>query len=337
MRILISTYAFAPSVGGLEEVTELLAREFAARGHEVRVVTMTEASGRDEFPFEVLRRPSPRRLLRAVRWCDVYLQQNVGLRLGWPLLLVPRPWVVALHGPLGERGGWEGLKRRIKALVIRLARRRLAVSAAVAREVGGDVEVIANPYRDTRFRRLKSGERSTDLVFLGRLVSDKGAALLLEAMALLRGRGLRPTLLIVGGGPEESALRARRAELELGGQVRFAGVVREEMLVELLNGCRIMVVPSLWEEPFGIVALEGIACGCVVAAARAGGLPEAIGPCGVTFPKGDAAALADSLAGLLGDPSAIARLQAAAPEHLRRHRPSAAADAYLRVLESVRA
>lgn len=333
MNILISSYAYYPSVGGLEEVTDLLAHEFVARRHAVKILTITPSSAPDQSPFEVLRQPTSRALIRAVRWADVYLQQNISLRLGWPLLFIRRPWFVAQHGPLGERGGLGGARRQFKRWAIGCASEVVACSQAVAQGIGQDIAVITNPYRESRFRLLNTGGRSRDLAFLGRLVSDKGAILLLEALALLRARGITPSLSIIGSGPEEPALRARCAALGLEGQVRFEGVVRGERLVELLNQSRIMAIPSLWEEPFGVVALEGIACGCVVVAARAGGLSEAMGPCGVTFPKGDASALADRLAELLSDPDRITALRADAAAHLAHHRPAVVADAYLEVLQ----
>jgi glycogen synthase len=336
MRILVSSYPFYPSVGGLEEVTDLLAHEFVARGHSVKIVTMTPSSAPDDLPFDVIRRPSARELIRAVGWCDVYLQQNISLQLGWPLVLVRRPWVIAHHAPFGDRGGFAGFKRRLKAAIARLAQEHIACSRGMARSVGEAIPVITNPYREALFRSHGDEGRSRDLVFLGRLVSDKGAFLVLEAMAKLRDRGLMPSLVIIGGGPEQAPLKALCTGLALGSQVEFSGVVRGVALVELLNQCRIMVIPSIWEEPFGVVALEGIACGCVVVAARTGGLPEAIGPCGVTFETGNAASLADCLTVLLRDQSKIRTLRSQAPLHLARHRPTEVADAYLRVLERAR-
>jgi glycogen synthase len=175
--------------------------------------------------------------------------------------------------------------------------------------------------------------RPFDLAFLGRLVSDKGCALLLEAMGGLGQQGLHPRLLIIGQGPEELSLRAQATALGLGGQIEFAGPLSGAALVRRLNEARILVVPSLWNEPFGIVALEGIACGLAVVGSAGGGLPEAIGPCGLTFPNGDGAALAARLAELLGNPARIGELLAKAPAHLARHDPKAAASAYLAVME----
>ena len=94
-----------------------------------------------------------------------------------------------------------------------------------------------------------------------------------------------------------------------------------------------MVVPSLWDEPFGIVALEGIACGCVVVGSSGGGLKDAIGECGVTFPNGDVAALTEALANLLTNPEQLDSYRQKAQSHLARHQPTEVAKAYLKVFE----
>jgi glycogen(starch) synthase len=336
VKILLSAYSFHPSIGGIEEVTDLLAREFVARGHAVKVVTMTTSSTPDLLPFEVIRRPTTRSLIHSIRWCDVYLQQQISLQLVWPILFLRRPLVVAQHAPLQSAGGVVArLKRWLKHFIIGRADHVIACSRALAAELGTNVGVIGNPYRDTVFRNLPDIPRSYDVVFLGRLVSDKGAALLLEALARLRDRRLEASLLVIGDGPEAEALQAQCKALALSQQVRFAGVARGEALTPLLNQSRIIVIPSIWEEPFGVVALEGIACGCVAIAARAGGLPEAVGPVGAIFPKGNPEGLADCLAALLRNDAEIARLRMNAADHLARHRPSVVADAYLAVLERV--
>jgi glycosyltransferase involved in cell wall biosynthesis len=94
-----------------------------------------------------------------------------------------------------------------------------------------------------------------------------------------------------------------------------------------------MVVPSLWNEPFGIVALEGIACGCVVVGSEGGGLKDAIGSCGETFPNGNVQALTNILAYLLTNPEQQAQYRKNAPTHLARHRKDNVTKAYLRIFE----
>ncbi|MFM9161187.1 MAG: glycosyltransferase, partial [Dolichospermum sp.] len=102
--------------------------------------------------------------------------------------------------------------------------------------------------------------------------------------------------------PEESKLIQQAKDLKINDQVTFAGVKLEHELTKLLNAHQIMVVPSLWNEPFGIVALEGIACGCVVVGSEGGGLKDAIGTCGVTFANGNVEQLTKILFDLLTHP-----------------------------------
>jgi glycosyltransferase involved in cell wall biosynthesis len=166
------------------------------------------------------------------------------------------------------------------------------------------------------------------------LVSEKGVDLLLETLAALRGRGLRPDLTIVGDGPELGSLQQRSISLELEGQVTFAGPQRGAELRALLRRHKILVVPSRYDEPFGVVALEGIACGCVVVGSQGGGLPEAIGPCGATFPNGDSAALAAKLESLLISPNDRMRLLEQAPPHLAKFHPATIAESYLAIFRS---
>ena len=104
--------------------------------------------------------------------------------------------------------------------------------------------IVRDPYALNIFKALPGISRDRDLVFLGRLVSDKGMDLLLDALARLRGRGLKPGLIVIGSGPELAALKAMAKKLEIESQVEFIGPQTGEKLAETLNSCRIMVVPS---------------------------------------------------------------------------------------------
>ena len=323
MKILFSSHRFPPDIGGIEEVGFLLAREFTREGHEVIVVT--QSGGGALFDFEVRRRPKLSELPGLTRWSDVVFHNNVSLRTAWPLISIRRPWVVAHHTWIARVDGRRAAVDRLKLRAIRSAR-NIAVSRAIAATLGVPARVIANPYRDDLFRQTNEGPRGGDVIFLGRLVSDKGADLLLEALAMNK-RGAT----IVGDGPERVALEARARSLGL--KVKFAGALHGGELVAALNEHKLLAVPSRWEEPFGIVALEAMACGCVPVVARSGGLPESVGEAGVIFEKGDARALADTIEQLLGDDARLPAVRANAGAHLTKHRPSVIAAQYLEVLE----
>lgn len=330
MRVLLSSHRFHPDVGGIESVSMLLARAFVESGHEVVIVTQTAGEDAPGWPFQVVRRPKIWELLRLVERSDILLQNHLSLQTAWPLLLIRRCWVVVIQTWL-PRVGWSAT---LKRWALRFAR-RLYISQAIAKDAGMPGEVIGNPYDDSIFRFPEVEDRQGELIFVGRLVTDKGVDLLLEAVALLRARGLFPTLTIVGGGPEEATLREQAVNLGIGAQVRFAGTRTGYELAELLQRNRVLVVPSRWSEPFGIVALEGIACGCRVVASDQGGLPEAVGRCGSTFPNGVVAALANRLQqelSMVCDPES---LRAAASEHLAPYRSRKCAAAYLQLVDKL--
>jgi len=335
MRLLISANSFYPAVGGYERVAFTIAHQLASRGHTIKIVTSTPGGQDAGLPFQVYRAPGIRTLLKLLRWSDIYIQNNVSLELLWPILLCRRPLVCVHHGfYASSRDTVFSWKHRLKHLTTLLST-NISVSRAVAETLPGKSHVALNPYRDDVFFRIPTIKKDRDLFFVGRIVSDKGIDVLIDAVAGLRDRGLRPSLTVAGSGPEEAAIRRKVDELQLGELVTFAGRVTDEKLNELLNAHKIMVVPTREGEGFGVVALEGIACGCVVVGSTCGGLPEAIGPCGRTFANGDSAALAGLLYDLLTHQEIWNEYFVHAKEHLDAHRPSVVTDRYLAVLADV--
>ncbi|PYK31518.1 MAG: glycosyl transferase family 1 [Verrucomicrobia bacterium] len=335
MKILFSSYLFDPSVGGIETVSKILAEQFVAAGHQVHVITESPGDAIAGAGYQFTRRPSIVDLITLLRWSDLFFQNNISLRSLIPALLLRKPVVIAHHTWIQDTRGRVRWKDRIKYASLRSVK-NIAISRAVADRLGVPAEIIGNPYDDKVFRVLPNITRDRTIVFVGRLVSDKGADLLLRALAILQRDGLTPDLTIVGSGPEKQTLRRLAAELALDRQVTFTGKLSGTALAETLNRHRILAVPSRWAEPFGLVALEGIACGCVVAGSRDGGLKEAIGPCGLTFENGNEQAVAGALKEILTLPETEAKLRARAGEHLQKFRAPVAAAAYLNVIENAR-
>lgn len=329
MKILISSHAFLPSVGGIETVTRLLSSEFLKLGHEVRIATQTPGSCVDSEGISVSRRPSRRDLWEAVRWCDVFWHNNVSLRTAWPLLGIRRPWVVTTQTWLDHGGARTACWKRF---ALRFAL-NIAISRPVSETLPGTAQIIGNPFDHVQFRKKPEIARDGNLAFVGRLVSDKGVDLLLDALEILLQSDVTPQLVIIGEGPERSALEGKVAAANLRASVRFAGALRGSSLADELNRHRILVIPSRWAEPFGIVALEGLACGCVPIVSAGGGLPEAIGLCGATFPNGDARALADVLAQWVNGRARQEEALRNAEEHLRQFQADRVAAKYLAVFE----
>ena len=331
MKILFSSYAFEPSVGGIESVSKTLAEEFAAAGNEVHVITQSEGEPIPGANYQLTRCPSIPEVFRLLRWCDLFFQNNISLRSlipavlrRKPTLIVHQTWLQNVHGG----GGWQN---RLKHVMLRFVT-NVAISKAVADRIGACQFMIGNPYDDNVFHSMPNVARDETIAFVGRLVSDKGVDLLLRALEVLKRDGLVPDLTIVGGGPEETNLRKLSTELGLDRQLTFAGQKTGSALAQILNRHQILAVPSRWAEPFGVVALEGIACGCIVVGSEKGGLKEAIGPCGVTFENGNLTELSAQLKRLLTNDQLRENLKQGALEHLAKFKSDTIASAYLRIM-----
>jgi glycosyltransferase involved in cell wall biosynthesis len=135
-----------------------------------------------------------------------------------------------------------------------------------------------------------------------RFYPAKGITFLLDAFARLRRQVPEARLLLVGDGPDEPQLRAQAAALGIADQVIFAGFHRD--VAAHLRLFTVSAVPSL-EEGFGNVAVEAMAAGVPVVAARVGGLPEIVtdGVTGFLVPPAEPEALAQALLRLLEDPA----------------------------------
>lgn len=142
---------------------------------------------------------------------------------------------------------------------------------------------------------------------VGRLTREKGHALLLEGIARLRPRCPTLRVRIVGGGPEEAALREQARRAGLDDCVEWAGH-RSDVMRQLAE-MDVYVHPALYEGQ-GLAILEAMACGRPVIATAVGGVPAVVrdGETGVLVPPRDPAALAEAVERLWNDPARAERL-----------------------------
>jgi glycosyltransferase involved in cell wall biosynthesis len=159
-----------------------------------------------------------------------------------------------------------------------------------------------------------SSLRSDPFTFLclGRLVPEKGFEVALRALAATGRRDLR--LIIVGEGSAEPALRECAVQLKIAGQVEFRGWVHPDRVASLIDEATVVLMPSLWREPFGLVAVQAAQMGRPIIASRVGGIPEIVvdGVTGRLVAPGDPAALALVMTELVHDSLQLANLGAEA-------------------------
>ena len=337
MKILLSSHKFYPDIGGIESVSYILADAFIRAGHSVRVVTKSIGDSDYDiksYPFEIVRNPSIRKLLSCYKWADLVFQNNLEVRQLWPQVIFQKPLVITLQTWIRKPNGQRGLINKFKCLTLRLASLIISCSEAIRMDSSQRSIVIGNPYRDDLFRIDPNSQRERSIVFLGRLVSDKGADLLLQAYASIN----RPDwpLTIIGDGPERSALENLAKLLKIQSSVTFLGPLQGKELVQELNKHEVMVVPSIWREPFGIVVLEGLACGCVILASNGGGLPDATGSAGLLFNRGDLSDLSLKLNELLLDDDLRLQKRSRAASHLAEFHQDFICNRYLKEIEKLK-
>lgn len=161
--------------------------------------------------------------------------------------------------------------------------------------------------------------------FAGRLVPEKGVALLVEACA---GLGSDYRLTILGGGPAESEIRGAIERFGLQDKASLPGPLPSAEMPAWLQTLDALVLPSVsqpsWVEQFGRILVEAMACGVPVVGSTCGELASVIGDAGLIFPEGDVAALTSSLQQLADNPGLRAALgahgRARAIEHFTHER-----------------
>jgi len=298
--------------GGTEAVVAALVDTLVDRGHEVTLV----ASGRhrtraqhfvpiyDEPPSSLLGTPMPEVHAAAVA-AEALADLDVDLvhdhSLAGPLLARTRPvpTAVTLHGPsTGPNGDYfERLGRSVDVIGISQAQRRLNPRLNWVGVVHNAIDVASFPFVD----------RKEDFVlWLGRFSPDKGAHLAIDAA---RKAGRPIVLAGKRNEPEEQAYFRDQIAPRLGPDVTYVGEADAALKRELFGKAACLAFPIQWEEPFGMVMVEAMACGTPVVALRRGSVPEVV---------------ADGVSGLVVDrvedlAAAIDRAGELSPFACRRH------------------
>ena len=290
MQILIFSTVFYPILGGIENLTLNLCKEFINQGHEVKVITY-QKQYKPLKDIEVFYAPNISKTIKLFSWCDVYYMPNISLKGVWPLLIDPKKhWVVSQNDfSLTNKINPLSL---LKLFLIKFSSKNISVSKSVATSIRTSSEVIYNCYDDAIFTLKNTGERKLNFVFVGRLVTQKGCDTLIKACASLQQSF---ALTIVGEGPELDSLKNLANQLQLTDHITFTGTKSSLEIVEILNQHQVLVIPSNGKEGFGIVALEGLACGCRIIATNSGGLTETVGSFGKLFEPGNVQQLSQLL------------------------------------------
>jgi phosphatidylinositol alpha-1,6-mannosyltransferase len=357
-KILIVTNDFPPRTGGIQSFVHALAMRMPADAAVVYAPAWEGAAAYDRtLPFPVVRHPTSLMLpLPSVRdraaqlliehGCDsVLFGAAAPLGLVAPALRKAgaRRIVALTHG---HEAGWAALPgarsvlrhigESVDALTYPSEYFRLRLARALSPAAAARMVQLTPGVDTTAFRpgtggagirnRLGLADRPI-VVCVSRLVTRKGQDTLIRAWPHVRAAGgVRPALLLVGGGRAGGRLQRFARELGVAEAVVLTGQVADQELPAYYDAANLFAMPcrtrmgGLDVEGFGMVYLEAAATGLPVIAGDSGGAPDAVhdGETGYVVPGGDAAVLTQRLNQLLSDPAAAKAMGAKGRDWMER-------------------
>ena len=266
--------------GGVELVVSLLADGLTERGHDVTLFATGDSTtkGALEYVFETA--PGPK-LINSI-WHDTrqallayadptrfdafHLHSPFGALVA--AAQVPTPTVHTLHGPFTRemKELYAQVADRLWFVAISERQRSFMPELRYAGVVYNGIDLSRYPYRD-------GGEKDDYVLFLGRTSPDKGA---LRAVRAAKLAGRRLVMAVKVADPEEHEHWRNEITPELQEGTEVHGEITHDEKVEMVSRARAVLFPIQWEEPFGLVMTEAMACGTPVIGHPFGAAPEVI-------------------------------------------------------------
>jgi glycosyltransferase involved in cell wall biosynthesis len=298
--------------GGIETVVADLVDALVARGHLVTLIGAGRHATRaqrfirtyDVGAADRLGEPMPE-IVHAAKVATILDTFDVDVihdhTMAGPLMARGRltPTVVTAHGPVhGDSGDYyRALGDTVQLVAISDAQRSSAPDLLWVARVHNAIRAETFPFR---------AEKEGYALFLGRFHPEKSPHLAIDAA---RAAGLPIVLAGKCSEPIERAYFTREIEPRIGKDVTIFGIADAAAKRRLLSRATCMLFPISWEEPFGLVVIEAMACGTPVVALRRGAVPELI-------VDGQTGVIVDEPAEL---PDGIARARAIDPVACRKH------------------
>ena len=268
-----------PAYGGVESVVADLVDDLADRGHEITLIGAGKHLTKAHRFIPLWSDPQSDRLgepfpevVHAARVAEVLDDLDVDVvhdhTLAGPLLGrgTRVPTIITVHGPvIGDEGEYyRALGRSVRMVAISESQRSHAPELPWSATVHNAIRASTFPFQ---------AEKEPFALFLGRMNATKGPHLAIDAA---RAAGLPIVLAGKCSEPMEKAYFEREIKPRLGSDTEVFGVADATAKRDLLSRACVMLFPICWEEPFGLVMIEAMACGTPVVAMRRGSVPEVV-------------------------------------------------------------
>jgi len=254
--------------------------------------------------------------LRACRDCDLIHAYWIlaGFVGSWATLFRRLPVVLTVQGSDINASFDNAVLRRFRSLVIQRVDRVIAVSRPLAERVKllgateENVQVIPNGVDPAIFSNGSAAHFGYQLLWVGRMSSEKGVEYLVQAMGEVVTRYPQARLTLVGDGPCRAQIEQLIAEMRLEKHVTIAGMVHHDEVPEYHRGADLFVLPSL-SEGLPLALVEAMSAGKPVVATSVGGIPDVLVDHGDfangrLVPVGDSRALAIAIGEIFDNPQA---------------------------------
>ena len=339
MRILVIASSYHPYKGGVETVVGDLVKGLNSQGDHAMIITnlwpkslplfeVLEGTAVFRVPM-ILPTQTGHNLVNWLKWLFTSVITSIlvmcfkpqviniqcvgpngylGRRLGQTFQI---PIVVSTHGErTNDSSGFydSDLNLTMFNSLVDVASSVVCVSEVSAAETlkgietrTASVRIIPNAITVTR-EKDECKERDIDIVFVGRMVKEKGVETLVRAISLLRNDFINIKVHLIGDGPCASQINTLISDVGLGNQITFLGQLERDAVSDELLRSKILVLPSR-KESFGLVLLEAANAGCAVVATATGGIPSIIdhGTNGLLFEVDSHEQLSIHLQSLLSD------------------------------------
>jgi len=289
--IVIMTRSFFPETGGIAVFGSILACGLENRNYKVEVITNSVidfgSSNKASVSFPILRRGKFFEVANLVQRADLVILSHFSIKYFIYPLIFRKKRIVISHNAIQCDGHKLNLKERFKNIIIS-QNLNVCVSNTLAKYYSNKPTVIRNGINLALDVSTDNSKFSKDLIFVGRPIPNKGLLTLLKAISVYEKmfhNTLRAT--VVTDLDKWPSTRKFIEKLGLASELNIVASLENDQVRKLMSQHRYIVVPTISEEPFGLVAIEGLHAGCIPIVSNFGGLREAtLGRC-ITFPNGD--------------------------------------------------